>query len=406
MSERRVRRGGGGLQGFSAQTLVVERNECVLDVLERTHDCVLVSEHRLVLVTAGDLVDRARPSPVEDRHRQQAGNVGEARGPKVEPVHLSVLATEQCADKQPWEPLRRGLPTSKVGRFQLRPRCEQIGAAFEELGRLSWLDVRNGRGAGPRLHHRRIGGLTPDQHGDSVSRGSGERLERRYRCARARRVRAGAFDIEVGREPHTLPGGYEAKRLVLGSRDRAYRFELLECANEREVVGRHITQYQQAHTPCLVFSRHFVCRGSSCTCSQSSAEVDFPRNAESATRCLHIRNGLLCTAGVIGALITAATDRTEAGQQPGPADGLAGTCGPHALRCNFDVAVFARGTANQIGQAQGPRRFPTRPPPTQSLSQLQQQTDPAQRQSTPAWALRIPPGRARATQRGSPRSHP
>jgi len=183
----------------------------------------------------------------------------------VERVHVSVLATEQCADKQPWEPLGRGLPSSKVGRFQLRPRCEQIGAAFEELGRLSWLDVRNGRGAAPGLHHRRIGGLTPDQHGDSVSRGSGERPERRYRCARARRVRAGAFDVEAGREPDTLPGSYEAKRLVLGSRDRTYRFELLECANEREVVGRDITQYQQAHTPCLVFSRHFVRRGSSCT---------------------------------------------------------------------------------------------------------------------------------------------
>ena len=238
---------------------------------------------------------------------------------------------------------------------QLRSRCEQIRAAFEELSGLSRLDVRNGRAAAPGLDRRRIGGLAADQHGDAVSRGSGQRLERRYRCARALSVGAGALDIEGGREPDTLPRGHETKRLVLSRRDRAYCFELLECADEREVVGRHIAEYQQAHTPRMVFSGHPVRRRSGCTGPQSSTEVDFPRNAESAAGALHVRNGLLRTAAVVGALITAATDRAEARQQPGAADRLAGARGAHAFRRNLDVAILARGTANQIGRAPGHR---------------------------------------------------
>ena len=306
MSERCVRRGGGALQGLCPDALVTERNECVLDVLERAHDGVLVAQQRLVLAASGDLVDRARAPPVEDRHRQQVGHVAEACGAEIETVHVRALATEQCADEETWEPFRRRLPTSKVGRLQLRSRCEQIRAAFEELSGLSRLDVRNSRTAIPRLDRRRIGGLAADQHGDAVSRGSGQRLERRYRCARALRFGAGALDIEGGSEPDTLSCGHETKRLVLSRGDRAYCFELLECADEREVVGRNIAEYQQAHTPRMVFSGHPVRRCSGCTGPQSSTEVDFPRNAESAAGALHVRNSLLRTAAVVGALITAA----------------------------------------------------------------------------------------------------
>ena len=182
--------------------------------------------------------DQRAYAPVEDRNRQQARYVDEG-GAKIERVHVRALATEQCADKEPWEPLRRGLPTSKVGRLQLRSRCEQIRAAFEELCGLARLDVRNSCAAIRGLDRRRIGGLASDQHGDAVSRGGDQRFEGRYRRPRAGPLGTGALDIENGSEAHTMSCGHEAKRLVLSCRDCAYCLELLERTDEREVVRRN-----------------------------------------------------------------------------------------------------------------------------------------------------------------------
>src|SRR4029453_13582572 len=100
MSERRVRRGGGALQGLGTQTLVAESNECVLDVLERAYDGVLVAQQRFLLGPPGDLVDAPPPSPVEDRHRQQTRDVAEACGAEIDAVHVHALPSEQRADKQ------------------------------------------------------------------------------------------------------------------------------------------------------------------------------------------------------------------------------------------------------------------------------------------------------------------
>ena len=146
---------------------------------------------------------------------------------EIDTVHVRGLATEQCADKQSRKPLRRGLPTPEVGGFELRSRGEQVGAPLEELSRLSRLNVRNSGASRPRLDLRRIGGLAADQHRDPVARGGGQRLERRYGRARAQCISTGALDVERGSEPDALPGGDEAKRLVLCCGDGAHGLELL-----------------------------------------------------------------------------------------------------------------------------------------------------------------------------------
>ena len=79
----------------------------------------------------------------------------------------------------------------------------------------------------------------------------GERLERRYRRARARRVGLGALDVERRSEARPLSRGYQAQRLVLRCRDRAHGLELVQRADQREVVGRDVGHHQQAHARAL-----------------------------------------------------------------------------------------------------------------------------------------------------------
>ena len=74
-TERGIGGGRGALQQLRALPFVVERDERVLDVLERAHDGVLVMEHRFLLAALGDVVDRLRASCVEDRHREQRGDI-------------------------------------------------------------------------------------------------------------------------------------------------------------------------------------------------------------------------------------------------------------------------------------------------------------------------------------------
>ena len=79
-AERRI----GGCRGAVAATRArclssFERDERVLDILQRAGDRIFVAQDGFALSALGDVVDRLRAAGVEDRHRQQRGDVGEAR---------------------------------------------------------------------------------------------------------------------------------------------------------------------------------------------------------------------------------------------------------------------------------------------------------------------------------------
>jgi hypothetical protein len=60
-AERGFRGPGRRLQVFGTLALVAQRDERVLDVLERAHDAVFVAQHRLVLAASAiSLIERVR----------------------------------------------------------------------------------------------------------------------------------------------------------------------------------------------------------------------------------------------------------------------------------------------------------------------------------------------------------
>ena len=134
---------------------------------------------------------------------------------------------------------------------------------------------------------------SPIEHRDAVSRDGDERLERRYRGARSRRLGLRALDVERRREAGALAGRDEAQRFVLRGRYRAHRLELAQRADEREVVGRDVGQHQQAHAARAVLDRERVGRGRRCARAQATGEVDFPRRRR-CRRSQCSRSGTAC----------------------------------------------------------------------------------------------------------------
>ena len=116
---------------------LVERDERVLNILERPHDRVFVVDDRFPLGALGDVVDCLRPSRIEDRHRQQRGDIAEARSAKVHAVHIEALAPEHGAKNEPREPFCGGLLPARIGGVELCLRGEQVRPPLQQRGRLS-----------------------------------------------------------------------------------------------------------------------------------------------------------------------------------------------------------------------------------------------------------------------------
>ena len=122
-----------------------------------------------------------------------------------------------------------------------------------------------------------------------MARDGGERLERRYRCARPRGFGLRALDVERRREAGPLARRYEAQRFVLRGRYRTHRLELAQRADEREVVGRDVAQHQQTHASRAVFDGQRVGRGRGGARAQATEEVDFPGHADADLRRPRVR---------------------------------------------------------------------------------------------------------------------
>ena len=290
-----VGRSGSALQQLRALTFLVERDERVLDVLERTHDRVFVAEHGLALAALGDVVDRLSPPCVEQRHREQCSDIAEARRAERDAVDIEALAAEYGAEHEPREPFRHGLLPARVRGVELRLRGEQVGTPLQQCSRLSCTRGRKREFAARNRNARCIERLVADQNRDAVTRNGGERFERRYRRARSRRFGLRALDVERRREAGALPGGHEAERFVLCGRYRAQGVELAQRADEGEVVGRDVAHHQQPHAARRVLGRERVGGRGSGASTQPPSDVDLPGNVEAALPTLRVGNRLLVT---------------------------------------------------------------------------------------------------------------
>src|SRR5271157_4640568 len=101
-------------------------------------------EDRFLLAALGNVVDGLRASSVEDRHRKQRGDIGQARRAIGDAVHIEALATEQGTKNEPREPFRDGLLPARIGGVELRLRGEQVRPALQQRSWLSGMRGRNG----------------------------------------------------------------------------------------------------------------------------------------------------------------------------------------------------------------------------------------------------------------------
>ena len=83
---------------------------------------------------------------------------------------------------------------------------------------------------------------------------------------------------------------------------------------------------------------------------QAAGQIDFPGDADAANGNVSIGKCLPLDRVVPGVLMKCATDGANAGHQPGAADRGAGSRRAHAFGGDLDVAVLARGAANQVRQ--------------------------------------------------------
>ena len=135
-----------------------------------------------------------------------------------------------------------------------------------------------------------------------------KRFERRYGGACLGRVGSRPLDVERCSETRALARAHETQCFVLGRRYGAYRIELMQCADEDEVVGRDVGDDEQTNATRRVFCRARVgCRGRR-ACAQTTRDVDFPRNLEAALPALRVRRrgdgvlgGRVVTRPLIGA---------------------------------------------------------------------------------------------------------
>ena len=224
-----------------------------------------------------------------------------------------------------------GLPTACVRGIQLRFRGQQVGPALEQFRGLARPGLGHCEYALRRRDVCRVGRLVADQHGDTVTRDGGERLERRDRGARARGGRPRPLDVERRAEAHAMARRDEPQCLVLCGRDRAHGLELAHRADQHEVVGRDVAQHEQAHATHAVLDRQCVGLGGLGARAQATGEVDFPGHVDTGAAGLRVGNFLGDGPVVAGSLLVVTGDAADARQQPRPADRRAGARGAQAL---------------------------------------------------------------------------
>lgn len=90
--------------------------------------------------------------------------------------------------------------------------------------------------------------------------------------------------------------------------------------------------------------------GRRCAGAQAAGQIDLPRHADAAHGNVSIGKCLPLDRVVSRALMKSATDGADAGHQPGTTDRGACTRRAHTFGGDLDVAILARGAANQVRQ--------------------------------------------------------
>ncbi|VVO44619.1 hypothetical protein PS726_06477 [Pseudomonas fluorescens] len=94
-----------------------------------------------MLSTFGRFVDRLRAPGVEERHRQQARDVGEACSAEIGTVQVETLAAEGRAEKELREPLGFRLLATSIGGVELCHQRQYVRSALQQLGGLAGLGL-------------------------------------------------------------------------------------------------------------------------------------------------------------------------------------------------------------------------------------------------------------------------